>query len=83
MAQADLRSDDRRAKDEAIAAEPRLAPPELPPGAAATPMEQHRGAILKPLAVAGIVENGLVRPLDSSVRLPERSRVIIVANGSV
>ncbi len=31
-----------------------------------------------PLAVAGVVENGLVRPLDPAVKLPERSRVIIV-----
>jgi len=32
------------------------------------------------MAVAGVVENGLVRPLDPSVTLPERSRVIIVAS---
>jgi hypothetical protein len=31
------------------------------------------------VAVAGVVENGLVRPLDPAVKLPERSRVIIVA----
>jgi hypothetical protein len=29
--------------------------------------------------VAGIVENGLVRPLDPEVKLVEHSRVIIVA----
>jgi len=34
----------------------------------------------RPLAVAGIVENGLVRPLDTSVKLLEHSRVIIVAS---
>jgi hypothetical protein len=32
------------------------------------------------VAVAGIVENGLVRPLDTTVKLPEGSRVIIVAS---
>jgi hypothetical protein len=32
------------------------------------------------VAVAGIVENGLVRPLDTEVKLPEHSRVIIVAS---
>jgi len=34
----------------------------------------------RPLAVAGVVENGLVRPLDPAVKLPEHSRVIIVAS---
>lgn len=27
----------------------------------------------------GVVENGLVRPLDTSIKLPEHARVIIVA----
>jgi hypothetical protein len=36
----------------------------------------------RPVAVAGIVENGLVRPLDPAVKLPEHSRVIIVATES-
>lgn len=34
----------------------------------------------RPVAVAGVVENGLVRPLDPAVKLPERARVIIVAS---
>jgi hypothetical protein len=34
----------------------------------------------RPVAVVGIVENGLIRPLDPQVHLPERSRVIIVAS---
>ena len=34
----------------------------------------------RPVAVLGVVENGLVRPLDPQVKLPERSRVIIVAS---
>jgi len=77
----DPRSPERRARDEQIAAEPQLAPLELPPDAPCSPMEarlpaHHR----RPVAVAGIVENGLVRPLDPSVKLPERSRVIIVAS---
>lgn len=82
--QVDRRSPDRRARDELIAAEPQLPPPELPPGAAASPLEAHsarpRG---RPLAVAGIVENGLVRPIDPTVKLPERSRVIIVASDAM
>jgi len=31
------------------------------------------------VAVVGVVENGLVRLLDPRVRLPEQSRVIVVA----
>lgn len=34
----------------------------------------------RPVAVNGIVENGLVRPLDPEIKLPERARVIIVAS---
>jgi hypothetical protein len=76
----DGRSDGRRALDEQIAAEPPLAPPTLPAGAIAAPVEAHLGRIARrPVAVAGVVENGLVRPIDPAVRLPEQSRVIIVA----
>jgi hypothetical protein len=76
----DQRSPGRRARDEQIAAEPPLAPLELPADAVASPMEMHLGRQhRRPLAVAGVVENGVVRPLDPAVRLPERSRVIIVA----
>lgn len=76
----DSRSPERRARDEEIAAEPQLAPPELPPDVTPSSMEEHQGQLAKPLAIAGIVENGLVRPLDPSVKLPERSRVIIIAS---
>lgn len=75
----DQRSPKRRAQDEQIAAEPQLAPLELPPDAPASPLEAHHCRQRRPLAVAGVVENGLIRPLDPGVRLPERSRVIIVA----
>jgi hypothetical protein len=75
----DQRSPEDRARDEQIAAEPQLAPQELPPDAASSPVETHLAQLHRPLAVVGIVENGLVRPLDPAVRLPERSRVIIVA----
>lgn len=75
----DDRSADRRALDEAIAAEAPLSPPDLPTGAAPAPMESVLRKSRKPVAVAGVVENGLVRPLDPTIRLPERSRVIIVA----
>ena len=78
--EADQRSPERRRRDEQIAAEPQMAPPELPPDAS-SPVEAHlvrHGR--RTVAVAGVVENGLVRPLDPAVRLPERSRVIIVAS---
>jgi hypothetical protein len=77
----DKRSLRRQAQDERIAAEPQMAPLPLPPDAVALPVEGHLGrARRRPLAVAGIVENGLIRPLDPTVKLPERSRVIIVAS---
>lgn len=80
---ADERSAERRARDEQIAGEPHLPPPELPPGAVPGPVETHLARLRRqPLAIAGIVENGLVRPLDPAVKLPEHSRVIIVAEAS-
>jgi hypothetical protein len=41
-------------------------------------VESHLGRRRRPLAVAGVVENGLIRLLDPAVTLPEHSRVIIV-----
>jgi hypothetical protein len=76
----DERSALRRLKDEQIAAEPQLVPPELPSDAIPSPMENHFRRHRHPLAVAGVVENGLIRPLDPAVKLPERSQVIIVAS---
>lgn len=78
---ADPRSPGRRARDEQIAAEPQLTPPELLPDAVPLPLEAHLGRLRRrPLAVAAVVESGLVRPLDPTVKLPEHSRVIIVAS---
>lgn len=77
----DQRGSERRARDEQIAKEPQLAPLELPTDAAPTSMETHLGRLRRrPLAVRGIVENGLVRPLDPTVKLPEHAQVIIVAS---
>lgn len=68
--------------DDLIASEPPLAPLNVPAGATGEPVESHlareRG---RPMAVPGVVENGVVRPLDASVKLPEHARVIIVAAG--
>jgi hypothetical protein len=75
----DRRSSERRAQDEQIASEPKLPFPEMPHDAPISPIEVHLGKKRRrPLAVPGIVENGLVRPLDPTVTLSERSRVIIV-----
>ena len=75
----DDRSPARRAQDEQIAAQAQLAPLDLAPDAVPSPLEANLGHLRRrPLAVAGIVENGLVRPLDPAVKLPEHSRVIIV-----
>lgn len=79
--QVDCRSFDRKQQDEKIAAEPQLAAIDLPDNAAASSMESHlEHQRQRPVAVPGIVENGLVRPLDPDVQLPEHSRVIIVAS---
>jgi hypothetical protein len=76
----DTRSHERRVPDEEIAAEPKMAPPELLPDATPSSMEEHHSQLAQPRAIPGIVENGLVRPLDPNVTLPEHARVIIVAS---
>ncbi len=78
--EADQRSKERRALDEQIAAEPKLPPLELPQNSSSSSVETHLARHRRrPLAMAGVVENGLIRPLDPTVMLPEHSRVIIVA----
>ena len=65
--------------DEQLASEPHLPHPDIPPGEQPLPLEElipHR----RPVAVVGVVENGLVRLLDPRVTLPEHSRVIVVAS---
>lgn len=80
----DQRTPERRARDEQIAVEPQLAPLDLPPDATSSPVEAHLGQQgRRPLAVAGVVENGLVRLLDPGVKLPEHSRVIVVASEAI
>ena len=81
IAGVDSRSPERRARDEQIAAEAQMAPLELAADAKPSLMEAHQTRLARhPLAVEGIVENGLVRPLDPAVRLLEHSHVIIVAS---
>jgi hypothetical protein len=79
----ETRSASRRALDEKIAAEPALPPPQLPPDAAPAPVEDHlRSRQRHPLALPGVVENGMIRLIDPGVTLPERSRVIVVAEST-
>ena len=77
----DTRSDHRKALDEAIAFEPKRPLPPIPPGTVPRPLE-HVLHQPKPIAVYGVVENGLVRPLDPAVPLVEGQRVIIVSSGA-
>jgi hypothetical protein len=81
VSESDTRNSDRKLLDELIAEEPKLPPPDIA-GVTPKPMEQH---LLRhrPVAVLGVVENGLVRPVDPGVTLPERSRVIIVCRDAV
>ena len=75
----DTRSPERRARDEKIASELPLPRTDLPPGAEPKPLEHfHPRTHRRPIAVSGIVENGLVRPLDPSIHLTEHASVIIV-----
>jgi len=75
----DLRSESRKALDEQLASEPHLPHSDVPAGEQPRHLEEplrHR----RPVAVIGVVENGLVRLLDPHIRLPEKSRVIVVAS---
>ena len=76
----DTRSEERRKQDEQIAAEPPKPRPQSSAYGGPKPMEQFLGPddTPKPKAVVGIVEDGLVRPVDHGLRLPESQRVLIV-----
>ncbi len=78
--QPDTRSKARRDLDEAIASEPMLAFPDLAPDATARPVETLLRASKRPCAVPGIVENGMVRPLDPTIKLVEKAQVLIVTS---
>jgi hypothetical protein len=77
--QLDLRSERRKALDEQLASEPHLAHPVIPSGKQPRPLEEHLRH-RHPVAIVGVVENGLVRLLDPQIKLPEHSRVIVVAS---
>ena len=77
--QPDTRSERRKALDEQLAAEPLLPIPEPAPGEVPRPLEAHLRPRRRPVAVIGVVENGVIRLLDTEVKLPEQSRVIVVS----
>ena len=78
--QLDTRSDRRKALDEQLAAEPLLPIPDAAPGDRPRPLEDHLRSRRRPVAMVGVVENGVIRLLDAAVKLPEQSRVIVVAS---
>ena len=78
--QPDTRSDRRKALDELLAAEPLLPVPDAAPDDQPRPLESHLRSRRRPVAVVGVVENGVVRLLDAEVKFPEQSRVIVVAS---
>ncbi len=77
--QPDLRIDHRKALDEELASGPQIPHPDIAPGEKPRSMEELLRR-RRPIALAGVVENGLVRLLDPRVTLPEHSRVIVVAS---
>ena len=75
----DTRSPERKAADERIAAGPHDPVPDLPPDTPLVPVEVLLARLnRRPMALAGVVENGVVRSLDPDATLPEHARVIIV-----
>ncbi|GEM_PF-3372395 len=82
----DERSAERRLLDDEIAAEKYLPPLKVSPGATPEPAEaflRRRRRRRRPQAFLGVVEKGLIRPVDPDVRLPENASVIIVTASSV
>jgi hypothetical protein len=78
--QPDTRSERRKALDEQLAAEPLLPVPDAAPDDRPRPLETHLRSRRRPVAVVGVVENGVIRLLDAKVKFPEHTRVIVVAS---
>ena len=79
----DERSEERKRQDEAIASEPQHQPLDVSAGTQALPIEEHiRKRRRRPQAFLGVVENGVIRPVDPDVRLQDHSSVIIVTTGN-
>lgn len=77
----DTRGEARKRLDEQISNDPELPPPNVV--GEPKPLEAFLARPRRPVAIVGIVENGVIKPVDPTVKLPERSRVIIVAQDAV
>jgi hypothetical protein len=77
--QPDTRSERRKAFDEQLASESHLPHPNIRAGEQPRPIDDHIRH-RRPVAIVGVVENGMVRLLDPHMTLPEQSRVIVVAS---
>jgi hypothetical protein len=75
----DDRTLERRTLDDAIANEAKLPIPDHTETYPRAFMEEHLEKLHRPVAVPGVVENGVIRLLDSTIILPEHTRVIVVA----
>jgi hypothetical protein len=76
----DDRSEVRQALDEAIANEGKLPIPANANEYSRSSMEEQLRELSRPVALPGVIENGVVRLLDSTISLPEHTRVIVVAS---
>jgi hypothetical protein len=76
----DDRTQERRALDDAIANEVKLPIPDHIEEYPRSSMEEHLEKLYRPVAVPGVIENGVVRLLDSTISLPEHTPVIVVAS---
>ena len=78
--QADTRSESRKTLDEQLAAAPLLPFPDIGPESKPSPLQAHLRPRRGPMAVRGVVENGVIRLLDSKVTFPEQTHVLVVAS---
>ena len=76
----DDRSKNQKIRDEQIASSPKNSRPKPASEASPKPIEEFLAPedIPSPRAIVGIVEDGVVKPLDTSQALKEHSKVLIV-----
>lgn len=80
--QEDDRNEERRRLDDQLATEPRKPRPPVAADEGPKPMESFLRPedLPRPKAAVGVIEKGVVRPLDEELRLPEHRRVLIVGD---
>jgi hypothetical protein len=79
----DERSSSRRARDEQIATEPPLPPPQLPPGSVPAPVETHRARFRRRMSKRALLLrlNPAHWPIWESVVLPDRDTQVWFKTG--